>query len=144
MYFVVFSSKTAFFKLQDILPECFLYREQSPQLEPLICLQEDNACHVGKNCMETLVRRLKVMFDSVVPMAKLAILYYPKRGKQGIGAGVFFRNLQDFRVITVNPSAWSQVKRKGSIYQFSPHKEFFLTGKAAPAEKTDQDKKILT
>lgn len=135
LYFVVFSSKTAFFKLQDIFPECFLYREASPQIEPLVCLQENNACTVGKSCMETLCKRLYVLFQEVCAGCDLIILYYKKRNYDGIGAGVFWSNLEQVRVINVNPFAWARIKRHGNIYQFDPSQEFFLTGQAAPPNK---------
>lgn len=130
-YFLVLSQKTAFFKLKDILPECTLYREKSPRLDPLICLEQD-ACHVGKNCMEKLVTRLKTLFGDIVPEANLIILYFKRDFRDNLGAGVFYPNLQDFRVITVNPFAWERLKFRGDLFRFSPNPTFFLHSKEDP------------
>jgi len=135
MYLVVISSKTAFFKLQDIFPECFFYRETSPKIEPLICLRENNSCHVGKNCMETLAKRIQTIFTHVVPSSKLVILYFKKRNVNGLGAGIFSSDFNRVRVITMNPTGWNAVKNRGLIYEFSPTKDFFLTGKSEPIKK---------
>jgi len=135
MYFVEFSSKTVFFKLQDVFPECFLYRDGYPRIESLICMREENSCHVGKNCMETLLRRLQVLFKEVATRADLAVLYYKKIDNTGMGAGVFYSNLSDFRIITVNPFAWNRIKNRGNVYQFTPDTSFFLTGKAPVPEQ---------
>ena len=126
-YFFIYNQKTAFFKLEDIFPECYVYRETSPQMEPLVCLKED-ACHVGKNCMETLIYRLKALFDEVVPNAELILLYYRRfKDKSNLGGGVFYRNLQDLRMISMNPYVWKRLKQLGSIYQFTPNQSFYLT-----------------
>lgn len=138
MYFVVFSSKTSFFKLQDIFPECFFYRDQSPQIEPLICLREPNSCTVGKNCMDVLARRLHVLFEEVCLDADMIVLYYRKRNIEGLGAGVFDRAWENPRTITMNPSAWNMVKSRGNIYQFDPTQDFFLSGTAPPPEKMEK------
>jgi len=136
-YFVVLSSNSAFFKLQDILPECFLYREQSPRLEALVCLRE-NACHVGHNCMETLVQRARALFEELLPTVSVLVLYFRKLDG-GYRAGLFWRDMREPRVITMNPYAWERVKARGKIFQFLPSESFFL-GKSdveeAPAEKT--------
>ena len=138
MYFVVFSSKTAFFKFEDIFPECFLYREKTPQIEPLMCLEEDNACHVGKNCMEMLAKRLLVLFKEVINNSDLMVLYFKKRGIQGIGAGVFWKDFRSPRTITVNPFAWDKIKSTGKIFQFMPESEFFIFGRSKEPELKEQ------
>lgn len=138
MYFVVFSTKTAFFKFDDIFPECSFYRKDSPQIEPLMCLQFDNCCTVGKNCMEVLCRRLYVMFEEVCTQSDLAILYFKKRNFEGLGAGVFWADLERARVITMNPTAWERVKARGNVYQFDPNQDFFLTGSSAPPEEVEE------
>jgi hypothetical protein len=136
-YFVVFSTKTAFWKLQDIFPECFLYREHTPQVDPLMCLSEDNACHVNHNCMETLVKRINVLFQEVLPTVNVIVLYYRKLN-QRYGAGIFWRDMREPHVITFNPSAWQYIKQRGSIFTFSPNSSFFLSGQAAPPQATSE------
>jgi len=138
MYFVVFSSKTAFFRLKDIFPECSLYIEDHPQIEPLVCLREDNACTVGHNCMGTLVRRLYVLFNEVCKEADVILLYYKLRNSNSLQAGVFDRELRFPRSVTMNPSAWELVKTRGIIYQFDPSSDFFLSGASAPPEKIEK------
>jgi hypothetical protein len=129
MYFVLFSNKTAFFKLQDIFPECFIYREDSPQLEPCICLRE-NVCHVNKNCMSTLAQRVYALFEEVCTQSDVILLYFKKRNFNCLGAAVFYRNMGSIepRTITMNPYAWKMIKSRGSIFQFDPSQDFFSTG----------------
>jgi hypothetical protein len=144
MYFVIFSRKTAFFKFEDVFPECFLYRKDSPQLEPLICLLEDGACHVGKNCMETLVKRLHILFEEILQNVDMLLLYYRQNyDPNSIGCGIFWRNLQDFQVRTINRTAWQMVKNRGSVFQFQPGTNFFLSGKAAPPKEPDSSEEVV-
>lgn len=144
MYFLLMSQRTAFFKLEDLFPECFLYREKHPQIEPAICIAEDAACTVGKNCMETLAKRLKVLFDELLVDTDLILLYYRKRNLPGIGAAIFWRSFEEPRLITVNPTAWEKIKKRGSVYQFTPGPSFFLTGKAPDAvAPQNQDTSVL-
>ena len=142
-YFVIFSSRTSFFKLQDVFPECFYYRDQSPQIEPLVCLQEDRSCTAGKGCMGVLVKRLHALFEEVCFSADMIVLYFRKRNFHGLGAGVFDRGLEAPRVITMNPSAWGMIKDRGNVYQFHPSGDFFLTGSAAPPKEVKKDKDQL-
>jgi hypothetical protein len=135
MYFMVFSSKTSFFKLQDIFPECFHYREDSPNIEPLACLVEDMGCTVGRNCMETLCKRLYVLFAEICTSSDLILLYFRKRNYTGLGSGVFWPNLEDAKVITMNPTAWERLKNSGNVYRFDPSRDFFLTGMSAPPDE---------
>jgi hypothetical protein len=132
--FVVFCEKTAFFKLEDVFGECYLYREKSPQIEPVVCLREENSCYAGKSCMATLAQRVFVLFEEVLPAAYLMLLYYRKRNLGGIGAACFWRDMREPNVITVNPYAWNMVKTRGNVFRFSPGPSFFLTGMAAPPE----------
>lgn len=132
-------------KLQDLFPECYFYRESSPQVEPLMCLREDNSCHVGRNCMETLAQRLRVMFEEVLepvdgaPSVDLIVLYYRKRANiDSLGAGVFWRDFNNLRIITVNQAGWDYVKLRGSVYQFNPSESFFLTGKSPPPTEVEK------
>lgn len=143
MYFLLMARRTAFFKLQDLFPECFLYREQSPQAEPLLCLREDS-CPGNHNCMETLAKRLKIMFD-LLSHADLILLYYKKRNIPGMGAGVFWKDFRDPRTITMNPKAWARLKLRGKVLQFQPDESFFLSGRSPdPEEKDEATKDQLT
>ena len=138
IHFLVFCEKTAFFRLKDIFGECFVYREQSPLIEPVICFREDHVCHVGKNCLPSLAKRIYVLFEEVLPNVELIILYYRKRNIPGIGAGLFRRDMRESRTITVNPSAWNVIKSRGTIFRFNPGPSFFLTGQAPLPEPLDE------
>ncbi len=144
-YFLVMGQKTAFFRLKDIFPECFLYREKSPMTEPLVCLRE-NACHVGHGCMDTLIKRLKMLFD-LLPQAQLIYLYYAKRNIPGMGAGIFWRGFKEFKVITMNQGGWKRLKLRGDVMQFHPDPSFFLSadsriGPDPEAAQTDKKSEL--
>ena len=70
-FFTTFNGKSAFFRLKDVFPECFFYRESETEVEPLACLLPEGACPVGQRCMETLAGRVHVLFQETVPMADL-------------------------------------------------------------------------
>lgn len=133
-YFVLFSTKSAFFKLNDIFPECAFHREHAPQVDSLQCLQEDHSCHVNHNCMATLVHRVHVLFQEVLPSVQVIVLYFRKHGNQRYGAGLFWRDMREPRVIVMNPWAWERIKQRGNVFAFTPTQSFFLTGQSAPPE----------
>lgn len=137
VYFVSLNKKTIFFKLQDVFPECFVHREQSPNVEPMLCLQGD--CPVNHNCMETLAKRVYVLFQEILPAGQLIILYYRKRNFDGIGGSLFWRDMREPRNITINPWGWESAKNRSLIYKFEPGPHFYLTGSAAPPEETSDD-----
>lgn len=136
MYFLLMSRKTALFKFNDLFPECALYIEKHPQIEPTMCLRETAACTVGHNCMETLAKRIKVLFEEVLDGVDLLILYFKKRNMPGMGAAVFWRDFREPRVITMNQGAWNKIKERGWVYQFTPGSSFFLSGQASDAAPT--------
>lgn len=141
MYFLTFCGKTAFFKLQDIFPECFLYRKDN-QVEPMFCMEGD--CPSNKNCMETLSKRIFVLFQEVIVGADLLILYYKKRNKQNsIGGTLFWKDMREPRNITINPYGWNTIKSRGNAYQFQPTSSFYLTGKSPNPTKDSSDKLAL-
>ena len=144
MYFLQLSSKSTFWRLDDIFPECSLFREKSSRVEPLICIRE-NSCHVGHNCMEILTKRLHALFSEVVPQyVDLILLYFKKRNTEGMGSGVFWRDFRTPRVITMNSGAWTRLKIRGEVFRFTPDQSFFLTGKSAePILESAEAKPIL-
>jgi len=143
MYFLLMSRKTSFFKLNDIFPECSLYTKEHPRIEPAMCLRETSACTVGHNCMETLVKRVKVLFEEVLDGVELLILYFKKRNTPGMGAVVLWRDFREPRVITVNPGAWKKIKERGWVYQFTPGSSFFLSGQTSDATPTSSQNTSL-
>lgn len=136
-YFVSLNRKTVFFKLQDIFPECFVHRDQSPNVEPMLCLS--GTCPENHNCMETLAKRIFVLFQEVLPAAQLIILYYRKRNLNGIGGSLFWRDMRAPRNISINPWGWESAKRRSLVYQFKPGPYFYLTGSAPPPEETSDE-----
>jgi hypothetical protein len=136
IYFLLISQRSAFFKFNDLFPECALYREAAPRVEPLICLLQNGACHVGHNCMDTLAKRVSMIFNEVLPSIDLMVLYYRKRNLPGMGAGIFWRDFREPRVITVNPRSWERLKQRGQTFEFSPDSSFFLTGRSATPQLT--------
>jgi len=125
-YILVLSDKTAFFKLKDVFPECFLYREKSPRVKALVCLKEDLACHCGHRCIDVLVHRVTALFDMLPKTISLILLYFKNDHMERIEAGVFWRDFREPRVITVNPSAWKYCKGRGDVLTFHPTDKFYL------------------
>ena len=139
--FLLFCSKTAFFKLDSLFPECKLYREQMPRTDSLMCL--GSSCPGNHNCMETLAKRIFVLFKEIIPQVKLIVLYFRKQGSTSIGAGLFWSDMREPRLITINPSAWEMIKYRGLLYEFTPSPQFFLTGNSAiSAQPEDNTKKV--
>ena len=136
IYFLTFCEQTAFFKLQDIFPECFFHREGTP-IEPMFCMTGD--CPVNHNCMEMLSKRVYVLFQEVLGNVELLIFYYRKRcAPESIGATLFWRDMREPRNITVNPWAWQRIKARGVVFQFSPPPLFFVTGRTAAPQESSQ------
>ena len=133
--FLTFCDKTVFIKLQDVFPECFLYREEMPRAEPLMCLS--STCPGNHACMETLAKRVFVLFREVMPYAHLIVLYYRRRNTNSLGAGLFWSDMREPRDITMNPFAWEMIKARGLVYEFHPGPNFFLTGQAPPPENVN-------
>lgn len=124
-FYLISYKKCLFMKVQDVFPECLFYIKQTPKLTPLICLKEDNVCHVGHNCMETLVKRIKYVFDQ--QPCKLLFLYFAYPDKPGSQRAVaFFNNLEDLRYLTFNKSAWEKIKKEGTVLQWQLPDELML------------------
>ena len=142
LYFLLLCNHTAFFKLDSVFPECYLYRDQMPRTDPLMCLH--STCPANHSCMETVAKRLFVLFNEVMPQVELIILYFRKQTTLGLGAGLFWKNMQEPRFITMNPSAWDLVKSRGFVFEFQPGASFFLSGAASTPElKSDSEKVVL-
>lgn len=116
--------KTLFIKLEFVYPECFFLIEDQPKLFPFICLF--SSCHRNSNCMEKLAKRVKYIFD-VFTEASLLFLYFryrndPDRQK----AGVFWRDMTEPRLITMNPYAWNKMKEIGIVYEWDLPQDFYM------------------
>lgn len=123
------NSKTVFMKMKDVYPECEFLISDQPQLFPLRCLVDH--CPRNANCMEKIAHRVKYIFDTFKD-AKLLLLYYSYRDRPGtIRAGVFWRSMDEPRVITLNRSGWEKMKSMGKVYEWSLPESLFL-GTAQP------------
>ena len=115
-----------FMKLNDVYQECSFLIEDEPQLHPLICLKD--RCHRGLNCMEKLANRVKYIFD-VWTSADVLLLYFsyrdfPKKQR----AGIFTREMDEPRYITMNPHAWKKIKELCTVYEWRLPDSILLGG----------------
>lgn len=114
-----------FMKLQDLYPECFFLIEDAVQVFPLRCLQDDG-CPRNQNCMGTIARRVKYVFDTFED-AHVLLLYFTYPDRPGVHrAGVFSREMDEPRYISFNPYAWEKVKQIGQVYRWELPNELFL------------------
>ena len=141
MYFLEVSKKTLFAKLVDIYPECSHLIADCDQVYPLFCLR--GACPRNANCMETLARRVKFVFDTFAD-AQLLLLYFAYRDRPGsIRAGVFWRSMSEPRLITFNRSGWNLMKQRGVVYEYTLPDSLFLPPRK-PQEQLIVDASTLT
>ena len=76
--------------------------------------------------MEGLAKRVHYFFDNVVFDAELIIAYFKYHDRpQSIRAGIFFRNMDEPRVMTLNPYAFKKFQREGDTYKWFPSTEFY-------------------
>lgn len=109
--------KTIFTKFNEVYKDCEILINGSPQLHPLFCLKAN--CPKNANCMNKLAHRIKYIFDNF-KLADLLVLYfkYPDR-PNSIRAGIFWRDMREPRLITMNQSAWEKLKSMGIVYEFN-------------------------
>jgi len=87
--------------------------------------------------MDILARRAQAIFNELLPeTVRVLVLYFRKRNVLGYGAGIFWRDMREPRVITMNPHAWERVKARGLVYQFTPSDTFFLSGRSDTADSS--------
>lgn len=131
IFYFRFQHKTTFIKLQYLFPECEYLIEGKDQLHPLKCLQ--SSCPVNANCMEGLAKRVNYFFENVAIGSELIIAYfkYPDR-PNSIRAGVFYKDFDEPRVMTMNPWAFKKFQREGDAYKWVPPEEFYRLSSSAP------------
>ena len=77
--------------------------------------------------MEKLAKRVKAIFDAF-PTAKLLLLYFKYRDRpNSLRAGVFWRDMSEPRIITMNPGAWEKMKQLGTVYEWNLPMEIMLS-----------------
>lgn len=126
--FFTFHDKTVFVPLKYIYPECFVLIEPYEQVSPLQCIYDDQ-CPANRGCMEILAKRINYFFTHVTPKAELLITYFKYRDRpNSIRAGVFDRELNEPRVMTLNQSAFRKFQREGLSFTWIPTNEFLFMG----------------
>ena len=76
--------------------------------------------------MEKLAKRVKHIFDTF-ERTELLILYFKYRDHPTrLRAGVFWRDLREPRLITMNPYAWEKLKEIGTVYEYTLPDVLFL------------------
>lgn len=115
---------TLFAKLQDVYPECLYLIRGEPKLFPLLCLRSN--CPRNMNCMERLAKRVHFIFEKF-EKAELLLLYFrysdmPEKQR----AGVFWRDMSEPRLITMNPHGWEKMKEIGVVYEWTLPEDLFL------------------
>jgi hypothetical protein len=127
VYFVT-NEKTVFVPLKFVYPECFFHIKDKPSLYPIKCFLTD-ACPVGANCGEILVKRVHYLFNEVLPDAQLLIAYFKYRDRpNSIRGAVFNRDLDTPNVSILNPFAFRKFQREGTTYQWYPTDEYLFMG----------------
>ena len=119
---------TLFAKLDDVFPECGLLIKESDRMERFQCFID--SCHVSANCMERLVRRVKPMFDTF-PTVDLIYLHYRRRSDNRMRAGLFWRDVREPRLLSVNTYAWERMKTYGQVFIYEPPPGFYGIGAEA-------------
>ena len=76
--------------------------------------------------MEGLAKRVHYLFDNVVFDAELIIAYFKYRDRpNSLRGGVFFRDMLEPQVKTLNPWAFQKFQREGDVFKWVPPKEFY-------------------
>jgi len=125
--FFVFQKKNLFIPFKFVYGECFPLIEKRDQLSPLHCLQK--TCPVNAGCMDILAKRVNYLFTQVVPSAELMVAYFKYRDRpQSIRAGIFYRDMREPRVMTLNQAAFKKFQKEGESFIWIPPDEYTLMG----------------
>lgn len=77
--------------------------------------------------MDILAKRVNYLFTHVVPDAKQIIAYFKYRDRPtSVRAGVFTRDMDEPRVMTLNQSAFKKFQQEGLSFSWFPTDEFLL------------------
>lgn len=139
--FFVFQRHSVFMPLRFIYPECITLIEKYDQLNPLYCLNNDY-CPANQSCMDVLAKRINYLFTHVIPEGKQIIAYFKYRDRpDSIRAGIFTRDMQEPRVMTLNKSAFSKFQKEGISFTWVPNSEYLLM---APSTNVIPVQSLLT
>lgn len=124
--FFVFQQHSVFIPFKFLYPECLTLIEPYEQLYPLHCLRNDH-CPVNRGCMDILAKRVNYLFTNVIPDGQQIIAYFKYRDRpQSIRAGVFTREMDEPKLMTLNHSAFKKFQKEGLAFTWIPTDEFML------------------
>lgn len=113
-----------FTKFDNVYPECKKLIRGQNKLYPLICLRD--TCHMNNACMETLAMRINLIFDAF-PSAEVLLLYFKYQDTKSLRSGVFWRDMREPRLITINPFSWQTCKDRGDVFEWNLPAEAFVS-----------------
>jgi len=93
------SDKTALIPLDGIFPQCGILTKDT-QIPRMLCVADPSKCHVGQNCMGTLLGRLGKL-HSAFPKWDIIVLYW-RLDKKLVGLAVRTNDTK-LKLINVNP-----------------------------------------
>lgn len=125
--FFTFQTHSVFIPLKYVYPECFVLIESHEKLSPLQCLK--TGCAANANCATKLAQRIDFIFKHVAPDAKMIYTYFKYRDQpKSIKAGVFDREMNEPRIMTLNQSAFRKFMREGVQQSWQPPVEYWMAG----------------
>ena len=93
------SEKTALIPLDGIFPQCGILTAGT-QIPRMLCVADPSKCHVGKDCLGSLLARLGKLCE-VFPKWEVIVLYW-RLNKSLVGLAVRTADTQ-LKLINVNP-----------------------------------------
>lgn len=131
--YFTYKNKTIFLPFKFLYPECSILIKGEQKLYNLLCLKAN--CPRNKNCPEVLAKRVHYFFSEVEPLGELIISYFthPNCGTS-IKAGIFTKQLDEPRLITVNKSGFDKYRKESIIKQWSVTDEFINIGGYYPLD----------
>lgn len=92
--------------------------------------------------MDVLAKRINYLFTHVIPEGKQIIAYFKYRDRpDSIRAGIFTRDMQEPRVMTLNKSAFNKFQKEGISFTWVPNSEYLLM---APSTNVIPVQSLLT
>jgi hypothetical protein len=130
IHYFVAQGHSLFIPLRNLYPECMVLIEPHERLSPLQCFKTH--CHAMKGCPEVLARMVNYLFTHVCPSAQMIYAYFKYRDRpQSIRAGVFDRDLNEPKVIIVNPWGFRKYQKEGVAFEWHPPDEFLFMGSSS-------------
>jgi hypothetical protein len=131
------TERSVLLPLRYVYPECSKLIEPHPQMYPLKCLRNDG-CPANVGCMGILVQRVDYLFSEVMPEAEMLIAYFTYGDTKSLRGAVFYRDLREPRLITMNPSGFRRLQTIGTVGTWVPtdtYKNIQTYQKIIPADR---------